>query len=599
MKSASLFVMIVVVLAAGVSPAATDRTWVGTGTTHPNVGPGDWSNGGNWTLGLDLDPNRPPSVAENVKIDMAGADVNVYFRAADPDGDPNVAGTLVAECKGLTLNGNVTPATLTIWPKAELNSAGGGDQFVTAQANDDDIAYVDVYGTLTVGNGPFISRRGPSTLTIYDGGVLVSGGNAEIQHGNGTINVMAGGIYENPGELKMARGANSPGQTKRSILNIEGGQARFVRLHTVRNDTCNSTVSINSGLMIITDDLYLSYAAAPGSAIINLDGGRLIVYDQIRSNATANVEFNFTGGELAVRNWTSAVPVVNDGGTLSPAVISYNAGDFSAVIDETHYSELRAGYEETSASAVMRVDIDGTNGWNGSGSEYDFIHMRSTAVTLMGELEVVLRGDYVNTISPSDSFIILNYASSITGGFNNLDVDDRVTIYNDQGGVEGTFLVTYGASRITLSDAIITNVPPTIAASDVCTYDAVKDTIVIDTTVDHPLGMGDVTFEWTVISQAAGSQITPDPTTLTTNDITIGVDMTGDYVLELKATKTSTGKFATAQITVAVEADACAAALRCGATLLDGDVNGDCEVNMTDLSLVAGNWLGCVSQDCP
>ncbi len=597
-------VMLALVVGVGVSQA--DRVWVGTGTPE-GIGAGsDWFELANWSVGVD--PNALPTSDDNVKIDMADGFVDVFFRAADPNDDPNSVPPMVATCKGLTLNGNVTPATLTIWPGATLNSAGGGAQFLTAEANEDDIAYIDVYGTLTVGNGPFLSRRGPSTLTIYDGGVLVSAGNAEIQHGAGTINVLAGGIYENPGELKMARGANSPGQTVKAVFNLEGGQAQLLRLMNAKNATCNGEVNVNSGLLLISDDWRLANNSNPQSAVNNINGGRVIVRDQIRSDS-ANIEFNFTGGELAVRNWasSSAGDLVNAGGTISPATFTYNTADHTYVCDETHRSDnnydATRGYIETSASAVVRIDIEGTTGWDGSGSEYDYFNMYGSPVELMGELDVVLRGSYVNTISSSDSFTIFQNVGSLTSGFNNLDGGNRVNIYNEQGGLEGTMLVTYPATfpgNITLSDAIITNVPPTITTADVYTYDAVKNSILVEATVDHPLGLDDVEYGWAVISQPDGSTITPDPVTLTTEYITIGVDMTGDYVLELTATKTSTGKFATAQILVAVEADPCAAAKRApDFALLEGDINGDCSVNMEDFALLAANWMGCVSQVCP
>jgi hypothetical protein len=620
-------------LAAISSQAAMDRAWTGLATTDPRIGPGDWFNAGNWNTALGLDPNVPPTASQEALIAVPGANVNVYFRAADPNGDPNIA-CLTAYCRGLRPGAITSPVKLTIWPKATLITAGGGENFETS-FNATESSIFDVYGTLVAGNGIYFARRGPSTITIYDGGYFsIPVNTLEFQGGDGTINVQAGGALRCIPAVTMAR-YRQAGTNTWSILNVNGGQAEFggniqMGRITVTAAPGQAEVHITDGEMIVgymraVDGLGVITGAAnlivgqdagtlpnPSStAIVNVAGGRLIVTGTISSNVTdpaAVKQVNLTGGQLSVRSWTTANmgDIVNAGGVFSPATVNYNSGTGVYTIDETHRAEMTfvtgKGYKETSTAAVVQIDIEGTTQWSGNQAQYDHIALNGGNVTLMGDLKVIMRGSYVNTASPSDVLnIFTGVGAGSTGTFKNL-VSGRVNAYNESGGLEGTFLVTYPATfpgNITLSNLIMSNVPPTITASNVYTYDAVKSSILIDTTVTHPLGLADITYAWAVVSQPAGSTITPDPTTLTTNDISIGVDMMGDYTLRLTATHIPTGKLATKDVMVAVEADACAAALRSGAVLSPGDINSDCKVNLDDFVLMAANWLDCVSQVCP
>lgn len=115
-----------------------------------------------------------------------------------------------------------------------------------------------------------------------------------------------------------------------------------------------------------------------------------------------------------------------------------------------------------------------------------------------------------------------------------------------------------------------------------------KVTVTIDAFVtDDGLPTGNLSYEWVFTEE-------PSVVIGTNEDLTGTLTETGDYELRLTV---SDGEFeAFDEVTVYVRDDACEAAQ---ANPLywyyDGDLNGDCYVNMEDFQLLALDWLKCVA----
>lgn len=573
MKSAGLFVMILAVLGS----VCWSADWVGMSTVDST----DWFDSANWNPDI-------PTVADNSAI--GSGMVNVYS-GVEP---------FVAECKGLNIGSNDV-ATVNILSGGQLISASGGMQFVTGY-NASGVGDINVYGMLSIGNGPFVARRGASNITVYDGGYVLGKGSMEMQGGDGTITVLEGGTWRQKGEMKISR-YQLAGTDTMATINVDGGTVECGgTLGMGRSVSADATLDISAGLMLvgyasINRDLYVGQDMGTESATVKLSGtGRLIVTSQIRTNAPGAALFEFTGGQLSVRNWNASQmgELVNEGGILSPAGRVYNGVTDTYTIDETgeiDISYAAADYVETTPDCAIQVDIEGTS----QGVDYDYFDFSGGAF-LQGELIVTLRGEYVLMASELDTFTIMETDGFISGGFWNLDEDSRVWAFDEFGGYVGSYLVTIGESSIVLSDLNTDNEPPVITADDINTYIG-SGSILVEAEVTNSPSFEGVSYSWSVIEQPEDSVIDPNVTFLTTKDIVFDVDTVGEYVLELRATDDG-GKYSLKQILVSVSADSCEAAKKVpGFVLLDGDVNEDCNVDMADLALMAADWIVCEDMD--
>ena len=601
----NLMLSLMVLLLAG---ACFATNWTGADPNDPTGS--NWFAEGNWSAGL------PSFTSGDTWINVNGVVVDVNDFLVDPNHPELGTLGLVAEAYKLNFEGTSSPSTLNInegaalqlkWESAVSYNPGG-------------LANVNVYGTLESSALLLLPRKGNAHVSVYPGGVIDCRVTVDGQAANMNIESRAeGGTVPQPssGTLDMYGGAIYCGEAKwprmngQATLNLMDGE--FNTLDTpggvmskdfrlAHSDPYDRGMVNQSGGLLKCDQLIIGGTASAatgadtgdgvtGYAIYNLTGGELNCRQILSSSAALapdQIQMNLLGGTLNFTEWHASMgPMVNQNTVVSPGRYSNNAP-----MDETMQLVIQGDYSDAGVDPdvpVLSFDLGGTS----AGNNYDRIVFQG-AVSLDSALQVTFVDGFELTMAPGDTFTIVQSTNEITGGFTNL-VGGRVEAYAGES-LEATFLVTIDNTVdpkvITLTDAILTNVPPTITAADVYTYDAVKDSILIDTTVDHPSGTGDVTYAWTVISQPDGSTITPDPATLTTNDITIGVDLLGDYVLQLTATKTPTGKFATADILVAVRADACEAAkAQPDFELLIGDIDEDCDVDMVDFSLLASTWL--------
>lgn len=100
---------------------------------------------------------------------------------------------------------------------------------------------------------------------------------------------------------------------------------------------------------------------------------------------------------------------------------------------------------------------------------------------------------------------------------------------------------------------------------------------------------GEYTVGWEIVSEAVegGAVIT---TALDDESISVSLTALGDYAFKLTA---DDGALSGSDVVViSVYSDNCAAAKGIGVALLDGDLNEDCVVDLADLAVMAGNWLG-------
>ena len=100
---------------------------------------------------------------------------------------------------------------------------------------------------------------------------------------------------------------------------------------------------------------------------------------------------------------------------------------------------------------------------------------------------------------------------------------------------------------------------------------------------------GPYTVLWTVESVPSGATANISPPSADQLDVSVTVDTVGDYTLKLTADDGE--KTGDDILVISVYTDNCEASKASGITLLKGDINEDCDVNLADLAELAADWL--------
>jgi autotransporter-associated beta strand protein len=221
-------------------------------------------------------------------------------------------------------------------------------------------------GSLTVARGNYLDNSISGTLTLNDGGTLVSTNDAVIEfagtgHGKlainggsflvgplatkwlvvgywdsgaGELDITNGGLFlENSSSIKLVRGNNNTGA---NVINQAGGAVTFYS---------DAGATLGGG-----GNMDLNYAGGAGSSgTYNLDGGILTVPQVIASSSAGNSTFNFNGGTLKPAASSAA---------FMQGLTSVNLRNNGAKIDT-------AGFNVTIGQALLHSALAGDNATDG------------------------------------------------------------------------------------------------------------------------------------------------------------------------------------------------------------------------------------------
>lgn len=311
---------------------------------------------------------------------------------------------------------------------------------------------VDGFGsTWTYGNRLVIGNGGDGTLTVTNGGSVVSSPSVLTQigsDGTGAVTVTGAGSLWDAGGLQV-------GSTGTGVLAVRDGGTLTSRGGLLRGlnsgsgqvlvTDLGSAWTVNGSLTIgepeplfTTGPTRLTIASGgrvevaqniviDANGVLELHGGTLSA-DEVSFLANGHVDWS--AGTLQVHVFHASL--TNQAGTLAPPRV--NGG---AVID---------GFYTQLAGAEMELEIGGTT----SGTQYDFLGIDGPAV-LDGALRLTLVEGFVP--APVDTFTVLA-ADGIQGTFKNVGDGQRL---NTTDGL-GSFVVHYepadavGRSHVVLSD---------------------------------------------------------------------------------------------------------------------------------------------------
>lgn len=276
------------------------------------------------------------------------------------------------------------------------------------------------------GNGNATAGNGAGTLEQSGGDILLNAGNVNVglgaaaDPGDGTYTLSGGTMTVSSGFI-IAVGNNGNGtvnQSGGSIFVRGAGQANptlttVVQLGRQTTGNASGSYTLSGGDLTVANFQFGRQAQTstnPSTNTLTLTGsGKLTTGTISIGNTSANATntFNFTGGTLTANNVN--LPLVNNGGTLSPAALRFGttnaagtdpapstaAGTLASPVGTTTFGTTAVPINYTQTAGTLAIDIAGTGGAGQPGG-FDFVNVTGVA-NLAGTVAV----DELNGFDPA------------------------------------------------------------------------------------------------------------------------------------------------------------------------------------------------------
>jgi T5SS/PEP-CTERM-associated repeat protein len=389
--------------------------------------------------------------------DSAGATgaLNMNFGAFDITGSNDNQTQLII--------GNNGTGTLNVANGADVNVTGFNSA-TSLGHHSMGVGSVNINGagsTWTSNNKFWVGENGSGTLTIQNGGSLITdgtnglGGTASSIIGTfagstGMVTVTgAGSTWNNSNELTVGNSGNGTLVIANggSLINT-AGFATF-GIGGGFNSSGQATVTGPGSILNTNGRVYIGASAGPGTlsidpggtvgvaqsvnlgtnGLLQLQGGTLTTPEIGLNGLQFPGQFQWTSGTLHVGIFRKSL--TNQGGTLAPG----NSAGRTTI--DGNYAQQAAG--------AMEIQLGGTT----AETQYDVVDISGFA-TLNGQLQLSLINSFVPTAL--QTFTVL-FSSGITGAFSNVANGQRIGVPDGS----GSFLVNYGAgsafdaTQVTLS----------------------------------------------------------------------------------------------------------------------------------------------------
>jgi hypothetical protein len=361
-------------LACFLATAAMANSAQAVVVTWTNVGTGNWNDAANWDLGIP----------------------------GNDDAQINNGGTAIIDDTQIVTTGFATMG-VTTGSSGTLKMTGGK---ITTNFD------IRIGGNSTTGGGTGVFEQTGGT-------VFMNGGNFNTGQGNtssGTYNMKGGLLTLSSGTIFTVgnRGTGTINQTGGTIY-VRGGSAPLTAMVQLGRNAAagigSGTYNLSAGSLTVANVKFgQAVGVATSTNIFNLSGaGTLLTTAVSVPNTAATNTFNFTGGTLTANSF--ALPLANNGGTLSPgtADFSANATDISLIPFNPIGTMTLTGANPYSQGPTGTLAID----LAGVGSN-DLVDVGAGASVASATLAGTIAVNLLNGFDPAlgDTFSIL-YADSI------------------------------------------------------------------------------------------------------------------------------------------------------------------------------------------
>lgn len=384
---------------------------------------------------------------------------------------------------GSVLASSMTVASGLVGSLGTLTVAGGTveiqSDFSSAVQAPGARAYIWVTGgELTATNGTTtLAAALPSTgvMTVSNGLVRLKDMNVALPEGaRGTLSI-AGGEVDLSGVLKLAPNPSSFNAPVGTLF-VSGGQlaASGVLAGSIPSSQANAgstgIVSVIGGNLTVTNASHTA-TIEMRNGTLTINSGRVNTDGLVLTNSSSSIQFNGgtlstkgttvnNGSQFTVGNGASAATLNMQGGAHSFSnglTISSNAvlkGTGTIYANLTLAGTLAPG---NSAGAITNfgnvtlqpsAELQFELGGRIPGTEYDFILVTNGVATLDGLLQISFVNGFETNVLNSDTFTLLT-ADTLSGLFTNAPISGESLT---TAGGEGSFLVSYNANNLVLSD---------------------------------------------------------------------------------------------------------------------------------------------------
>ncbi|MDB6152212.1 MAG: autotransporter-associated beta strand repeat protein [Chthoniobacteraceae bacterium] len=387
-----------------------------------NPGIGIWKDAVNWAGDV------APVAGDDVRINNTGTaviDSSHTITILDV-----ILGPATGENGNLQMTGGSLTTTSDIRIGAPLTGTGttsttGGGTGLLEQSG----------GTIAMSGGNFNIGFGDTSVGTYnltggsfelDFGTIIAVGN----RGTGTINQSAGSIY--------VRGPLTGTGTGTGQVNL----GRNGAVAGTNPGTSSGSYTLSGGSLTAAQLRYGNSAsgAPTGSTnVFNLKGGSLTIGTISIVNVNASNAFNFTGGVLSATS--IAIPLTNNGGTLSPASLAFGsataqpsltaAGVQTSPIGTTTFTLANSYVQSSTGTLSIEIGGPGSN---------DFVDIGAGTpvgtATLAGHISVSLLNFFNPTLGSTFDVLtadVITDTSAVLGQTSSgLGFASSVVIGNDQ-----------------------------------------------------------------------------------------------------------------------------------------------------------------------
>jgi hypothetical protein len=336
---------------------------------------------------------------------------------------------------------------------------GSATQVVNAASASSNAAYGKLVPT-----PESISLGGPFPATANVGPLTRFGGNSASF---GTGFTTQADVYIDP---TWAGDSNGTGfDYSSAVSDSSGNYLRDFILHVFKSgSTLYATADSNSDYK--PDANYVGYA----NKVAISSAGWYTVQDTFRNDGTGNLAvdiklFNSAGSLLFQQTQNAGDALTGVGGNNYGWFVNIDTGTGSGnylnadnVKLLTNTGSGLAGPAAVTAGVQLLADnpvlspADSTFVINGTDpgavtDGYDYLNTIHGTADLSGDLSVSVTPDFASQITPADTFTILQ-APSITGSYDNIGSDGRVTTADGSGSFLATFSSSNGTESLTLSD---------------------------------------------------------------------------------------------------------------------------------------------------
>ncbi len=431
-----------------------------TGASAHSGGNDNWSNGGNWSLGVPGTSDTADFTSSQSQVGTAVVDRAFTVGALVID---NTWGGTLNVNNALTVNGNLTLASGTVGGTAILTASGTGSQwtggtFTGSLANGGTLT-ISASSTLYIGgtltNAGTILDTTTQTIAAQSGTMITNRGifNFEADGALNNANGATGTAFNNTGTLEMTAGSGTAamGLPVDDSGTIEGDSGTLQLTGGGNSGTGTDTITAADGATVILGGSFSGNFGGQGAGAVDLSS----TFGPAFTGGGAGATLDFTGSLLQWSAYNIDGTVTNDGtftisGNSTTLYLSGTLNNAGTILDTATSSVLAQTGTMITNGGIFNFEADGTLNYANGATGTSFVNSGMLEMTASsGTATMGLPVDDSGTIEGDSGTLQLTGGGSSGSGTDNITTAAGA-IVTLSGSFSGNFTGT-GAGTVDLS----------------------------------------------------------------------------------------------------------------------------------------------------